>query len=206
MIKHYHPQKYREKFRRYRMFHSISLLLFAIGFLGEFFLYGSAGFSLLLTPSDTLNLFLPLFCAEGLLYLLIFFFGLTLYSPFFTFLFSLFRGALSAFCLAATYTAREEKGGILLFAFTLFYIFSSAYLFLGYSTFCTVASLHIYSPKDEKGKGKREFGGTLFRSTYFCGKLNLRFLSTYCLLFFAAFFFASLLAFFYAYLRFLFGI
>ncbi len=208
MIKRYHSEKYRQKFQRYRIFFLFSAILFFGGLIFEILLYGSAGFHLFPGKITLSEFFLPLLCAEGILYLLIFFFGLTLYAPFFGFFFSFSRGVLSGFCMASSYGGIGEKGGVILFFLTVLYILSSAWLFLGYSTFCTTAALHIYSPSEEKKKeGKmKQFGGSLFRSGYFCGRINLRFLSTYCLLFLVALLFAAVLTFFYAYLRISFGI
>lgn len=203
MIKKYHSEKFRQKFRRYRLFFLFSLILFLMGLIGEICFYGSFGFQLFPSKVDLKSFFLPLLCAEGLLYLLIFFFGITIYAPFFGFLFSFLRGALSGFCLSASYLYMKEKGGFLLLFFTLFYLLSSAWLFLGYSTFCTTAALSIYSSHGGNEKMK-QFGGSLFRSTYFCGSINLRFLSSYFLFFLTSLFFASLVSFVYAFFRSLF--
>ncbi len=202
MIKKYDAKRYRDKFYRYRLFFLFSFALFLLGFLLEIFLYGSFGYQIFPEEIVLSDFFLSLFCAEGLLYLLIFFFGITVYAPFFGFFFSFMRGVLSGFCLASSYAFMNEKGGFLILFFTFFYLLSSGWLFLGYATFCTTSALYIYSPKKETGKEKmRQFGGSLFRSSYFYGTINLRFLFTYFLFFLAAFFFAGSLSFVYALFR-----
>ncbi len=203
MIPKYNKAIFREKFRRYRIFFFISAILFFLALVLECAFYGAGGFLALGGEISFEPFFLNLAIGEGLVYLFLFFLGLTIYAPFFALLASLIRGALSGFCLSSVFLGAEGRERVLLLIFTSFYILASAWLFMGYSSFCSVCALRLYS-SEEKGKiseEKKMFGGTLFRSAFFCNTVNLRFLFSYFLFFLCAGFFSTLLAFLYSFLR-----
>lgn len=204
MIKRYNKARFREKFRRYRIFFALSALLFLAVFIGEIALYGDLGYRFLGGAVEFHTFLADLLTGELFLFLAVFLFGITLYAPFFGFLCAALRGALSGFCLSLVFSSAKEGGGIWLLILTFFYLALSAWLFLGYSSFCTVTALRLYSDplkKNAGGEEKRMFGGTLFNSKLFCNSVNLRFLFSYFLFFLAAIFFTFLLALGYAALR-----
>lgn len=203
MIPKYNKAIFREKFRRYRIFFFVCAFLFVLAFVLECVFYGAGGFSALGGKISLESFFSRLAVGEGLFYLALFFFGLTIYAPFFSLLTSFFRGALSGFCLSSVYLGAEGKERVLLLIFTFLYLAASAWLFMGYGSFCAVCALRLYSPSGERHgeEEKRMFGGTLFRSALFCNAVNLRFLFSYFLFFLAAVFFSVLLSFLYSFLR-----
>ncbi len=203
MIKKYNKIRFRQKFRRYRIFFLVCAALFIFALILESTLYGSGGFTAFGGKISFEGFFTRLALGEMLIYLMIFFLGLTIYAPFFAFLISFLRGAFSGFCLSCVFSGIEHRGAVLLFLFTFFYVLSSAWLFMGYASFCASCALRLYSSSAESSQKeeKRMFGGTLFQSTLFCGTVNLRFLFSYFLIFLASLFFCALLALLYAYLR-----
>lgn len=204
MIKKYDRARFREKFRRYRIFFALSALLFLAALVGEAVLYGAGGYDYLGGSVIFRDFLTKLVTGETLLYLAVFFLGVTVYAPFFGFLTAALRGALSGFCLSLVFSSAKEEGGVLLLIFTFLYLVGSAWLFMGYSSFCTTVALRLYSDSaagSVRGEEKRQFGGTLFCSDLFCNTINLRFLFSYFLFFLAAIFFSLLLALLYAFLR-----
>ncbi len=201
MIPKYNKALFREKFRRYRIFFLVSAVLFLSALVLECVFYGAGGFSALGGKISFEPFFLRLAVGEGLCYLFLFFLGLTIYAPFFALLASFFRGALSGFCLSSVFLGAEGKTRILLLIFTFLYVLASAWLFMGYGSFCSVCAFRLYSSKENGREEKQMFGGTLFRSALFCNTVNLRFLFSYFLFFLASGFFSTLLAFLYSFLR-----
>ena len=203
MIPKYNKAIFREKFRRYRIFFTVAGILFLSALILECVFLGAGGFSALGGNIEFQTFFLRLAAGEGLCYLFFFFMGLTIYAPFFALFFSFIRGALSGFCLSSVSLGAEGKTMVLLLIFTFLYVFSSAWLFLGYTSFCSVCALRLYSSGERENVSveKRMFGGTLFRSAFFCHTVNLRFLFSYFLFFLSAAFFSALLAFLYSLLR-----
>lgn len=189
MIQKYDRARFREKFRRYRLFFFLFAAVFFAAFVAELFLYGNFNYGYKLEGAPFFPFFSELFAGEILLLLALFLFGVTLYAPAFGFLCAVLRGGFSAFCLSVLYAGLNEKSSFLLFLLTALYLLLSAWLFLSYASFCTTTALQIYSvPKKMREGEKQAFGGSLFYSTFFRGSVNLRFLSSYFLLLLSAVF------------------
>ncbi len=195
MIKKYNRVRYREKFRRYRIFYLIMAFVFLAAFVGELFLFGDVGYRYERADVTFTSFFSDLFVCELLALTSVFLFGVTLYAPMFGFATAAFRGAFSGFCLSVLCSGVKSGNGFWLFAVSLLYLLLSAWLFLAYSTFCTTTALQLFSDpaKWSRGGERRMYGGTLFYSAFSKGCVNARFLLTYCLLFLAVSFFSFLL-------------
>jgi hypothetical protein len=202
--KGYQKEKIREKFRRYRILFFAGLAVFFVALIGEMFLYGAGGST---TEGGRVvfgELLVRLITYEGVLFLCAFLFGVTLYAPFFQYLALGLRGAFCGFVFSVLLPLCHEAEGILMLLLAFFYFLFSTALFCGYASFCSATALRIFTDSnlkkyriDEKGM----FGGTLFNSTFFCNTVNLRFLFSYCLIFFCAFFFLFLQVLIYAFFR-----
>ena len=199
MIQKYDRARFREKFRRYRLFFFLFAAVFFAAFVAELFLYGNFNYGYKQSSVDFFPFFSELFAGEILMLLALFLFGVTLYAPAFGFLCAAMRGA---FCLSVLYAGLNEKSSFLLFLLTAFYLLLSAWLFLSYASFCTTTALQIYSvPKKLREGEKQAFGGSLFYSSFFRGSVNLRFLSSYLLLLLSAVFCSFLMTLSFAAMR-----
>ncbi|MBQ3075052.1 MAG: hypothetical protein IJC26_03200 [Clostridia bacterium] len=203
MIEKYDRKRFREKFRKYRIWFSVLAVAFLAALVGEIFFLGDMGYAYERKPVLFFQFFSDLFTAELLLLLLVFLMGVTLYAPVFGFLSVAARGCFAGFCMVLLAGDLKSGKGVWLLVLSLFYLLSSSWLFLGYASFCTATALQIYSPPQTGAKGgeRRMFGGTLFYSSFLKGTVNFRFLLSYCLFFVAAVFFCFLLSFVYASLR-----
>lgn len=175
-----------KKFKRYRLFFWIGMVIFWCGALLEGIFFGSGGTDAHTGPiffSD----FLPrLFTVETVCYLLTYLLGITVYAPCFQLVSLCLRGGFSAYVAVALFGGAEGKSGVLLCFLSVFYLFLSAHLFCAYASFCTQVSLRLFSdPLREQFRTEEEalFGGTLFNSTLFRRTVNFRFLCSYTLFF-----------------------
>ncbi len=187
MIKKQDKRVFARKFNRFRIFFFLSVFFFFSGLLGEIFFFGSGSFLLGEKGGAFQEIFLSLLSAEAAIYLGTFLFGVTIYAPVFGFLASFARGAFSGFALSLAAGEFPSGQGILFFVIVLFYSIFSSWLYFSYSSFCTNVALRIHSdPKPKTNSREELFGGTLFYSSLFCNLINLRFLFTYLLFFFAS--------------------
>lgn len=194
MIKKYNRARYREKFRRYRIFYWILAFVFLAFLVGELFWFGGLGYRYTASGVSFTAFFSDLFAGEALVLLSVFLFGVTLYAPVFGFVSAAARGAFSGFCLAVLCSDLQSGKGVWLLVLSFLYLFLSAWLFLAYTTFCTTTALQLFSDPSKSAGGERKmYGGTLFYSAFSRGCVNLRFLMSYCLFFLGAVFFSFLL-------------
>ena len=194
MIKKYNRARYRVKFRKYRIFHLILVLVFLASLVGELFWFGGMDYCYTGTDVSFSAFFSDLFAGEALVLLLLFLFGVTLYAPIFGLVSTVARGAFSGFCLAVLCSDLKSGKGVWLLVLSFFYLLFSAWLFLAYTTFCTTTALQIFSdPSKNVGGERRMYGGTLFYSSFSRGSANLRFLMSYCLFFLGTVFLSFLL-------------
>ncbi len=195
MVKQYNRMRYREKFRRYRIFFFVMSLLFAACLVGEVFWFGNMGYSYNRESVAFSSFFSNLFVGELLFLLAVFLFGLTLYAPIFGFLCAGARGAFSGFCLSLLSSDLKSAKGIWLFLICALYLLISSWLFVAYTGFCTTTALQLFSnpSKSARGGEKSMYGGTLFYSSFFQESVNLRFLFGYILFFLGVVFFSFLL-------------
>ncbi len=197
-------RSYGKKFKRYRIFFYCSLAVFVLSAVLEAVFLGDGGFRFETTGILVQEYFLTLLSMELGFYLLVFLLGVTVYAPFYGFFSSVVRGGFGGFFLSACFHSAKDGKGILLLLISILYILLSSWLFCGYSSFCCMVALRLYSDGIVKSQGEEEerlFGGTLFNSVLFCNTVNLRFLSSYTLFFLAALLFMGILTFFYAFLR-----
>ncbi|MBR7164894.1 MAG: hypothetical protein IKD18_01310 [Clostridia bacterium] len=193
MIKNYNRIRYREKFRRYRIFYVLMAVVFLAGLFGELFWLGSAGYCYDLSETSFSSFFSDLFAGELIVIVAVFLFGVTLYAPLFGFVSAALRGAFSGFCLSVLCAQGTKSAWIIVISFL--YLVLSAWLFLAYATFCTTTALQIFSAPSKSAAGgeRKMYGGTLFYSAFSRGSVNPRFLLSYCLIFFCAVFFSFLM-------------
>ena len=203
MIKMYDRVRYREKFKRFRILFFILSLLIVTAFLGEVFWLGDDGYSVARSEITFSSFFCELFIRETLILLALFLFGVTIYAPLFGAVCIVARGFFSAFCLSVLYSGIGSGKEVFIFANTLIYLLLSAWILLGYTSFCTATALELFSPpKRTGGAGEsRMFGGALFYSAYFRNTVNFRFLGGYFLLFVGVILFQILLSLVYAALQ-----
>ncbi|MBP5289113.1 MAG: hypothetical protein J6Z79_04485 [Clostridia bacterium] len=177
----------RRKFFRYRLWFAISLAACLLAWILEMALAGAG----IRVPSPGggpfLRAFAPLATWEGILYLFTLLTGVTVYAPAAAILTAALRGFSAGFILSSLLPL---SGGKALFAFclTTLYLALSALWFIAYGAFCACVALRIFSSHTEKCAAGEErlFGGSLFFTEYFCGAVNLRFLCSYILFFFAS--------------------
>lgn len=181
------PKAEYRRYRRYSVFFFCGWLCALCGAIFEFCFF-SAPAAQLGTPVLG-DFFLSVFGIDAVNFLLLFFFGVTVYAPFFHFALSLIRGFSTAFTLQSLIFSLGEKGSVsTLILFSLYSVLSAILLF-AYSSFCTIVSLRIFTDGitwSLKREENRVFGGTLFNSTLFCNTINLRFLFSYTLFFLAS--------------------
>ena len=203
MIKKYNRARFREKFRRFRIWFLILAAVFLFSLAGELFFFGDMGYIYDRGSGTFSAFFSDLFTGELLLFLTVFLFGVTLYAPVLGFLSVAGRGLFSGFCLSVLFAGTENRKGVWVFGLTLLYLLLSSWLFLGYATFCTTTALQLYSDpaKTRQGGDKHMYGGTLFYSTFSRGSVNFRFLLSYLLFFLGAVFVSFLLSLGFAALR-----
>ncbi len=202
MIKKYNRARYREKFRRYRIFFWVLAITFFLSLGAELFWFGGLGYRYTASSVSFSAFFSDLFTGELLLLLGVFLFGVTLYAPVFGLVSTAARGAFTGFCLALLCSDLQSGKGVWLLVMSFLYLSFSAWLFLAYATFCTTTALQIFSdPSKKTGGERRMYGGTLFYSSFSRGSVNLRFLTSYCLFFLGAVFLSFLLTLSFAGLR-----
>lgn len=195
MIKKYNRARYREKFRRYRLFFLLTAIVFLCALIAEMLWGGDFGLIFEKQKTQFSAFFSNLFTREMTSILILFLFGVTVYAPVFGFLYAAARGVFSGFCISVLLSAFEGKRDLWLLTVTALYLLLSAWLSLSYSTFCITTALQMYAkPSVTQRSGNFQmYGGTLFYSSLSGGRVNLRFLSSYCLFFLAACFFLFLL-------------
>ena len=191
MIKKYNRARYREKFRRYRIFYWILVLIFLASLVGEIFWFGDFGFHYEVEEVSFLPFFSDLFAGEALIFLFLFLFGVTLYAPVFGFVTAAARGAFSGFCLSVLSSDLHSGKGVWMLVLSFLYLLSSAWLFLAYTAFCTTTALQFFTDPSKCSGEEKMYGGALFYSTFSRGGVNLRFLMSYCLFFLCALFLSS---------------
>lgn len=188
-LKHFDKTLIRQRYGRYRLFFFLSFSLFLLSLVGEMFLFGAGGYALGEGGEVSFSpLFVTLFTGEAIFYLISFLLGITVYAPVVLFLFSLLRGVFSGFVLS-TLAASFPQSGLFPFLLSLFYCLFSTHVFCGYSSFCTMVCLRLFTDQplaSYRAEEKRMFGGSLFNSTFFANTVNFRFLFSYTLLFFAS--------------------
>ena len=183
----------KRKFARYRLFFALSFAVFLAVAASEMIWFGAGVRAVPQTGEAFLPSFARLAAAEGILYLVTFLAGVTVYAPAWQLTAAALRGFAAGFVLSSLLPLSE--GGFFVFFTTALYLLFSGVWFFAYASFCTAVSLRIFSSHAERSAGGEErlFGGTLFYSELFCGSVNLRFLFTYTLFFLAALTGAALL-------------
>lgn len=112
-------------------------------------------------------------------------FGITVYAPLAAGLCAIthtFTVGVYLRFLLGTLTRQAQVGGF--FVFLPFALCTLWILCITHAFSCAV-SLRTFSPRTDGAESERMFGGTLFCAPYFENSINLRFLSSYLLCFFA---------------------
>jgi len=187
-LKHYDFEKFGEKFKRYRMLYLAGIAVFFLSAASEMVLIGSAGFTADAAAGIFRDRFMSVFLWEEIGYGMVFLLGITVYAPFIQYGAMLFRGVVSGFLLSVSFGSVKGTESLILFFILALYLIGSSHLFCGYASFCTCVCLRLFTDQSLKRYRTKEsdlFGGTLFCSDFFCNTVNLRFLFTYSLIFFA---------------------
>lgn len=196
---------FKNRYRRYEIMYYVFGGAFLLAAAAEMIFFGEEG-RVLWGKTDTLPLFYRLFPAEAVLFLLAFLLGITVYSAAFSFISCACRGFFSGYVLSSVFFF-DSATDVFLFLLTLFYLLFSTWLYVCYSAFAGSVSLRLFSDGltgEAIREEERMFGGTLFQSTLFQNRVNLRFLSSYVLIFLAVFLFCAGDTLLYAFLRSLF--
>ena len=190
------------KFRRYRRLFFIYALLWVSALVVEMAVFGTGNRRVIASGSAFSDLFFLPAAWEGGWYLLSYLLGVTVYAPAFGAVSSILRGFCCGFVLRCLFQSLAGRASVILFFVCALYFLLSSALFLAYGAFCACVSLRQFTDRTLKvqDEEKRLFGGTLFNSTFFAETINLRFLSTYTLLFFGAVLFAMAILAFYVFL------
>lgn len=194
--------------KRYRRYEVLFYVFFAAFFLAaalELIFFRGEG-RILWQKTETLSVFYRLFPLDAFFLLGTFLLGITVYSAAFSFVSLAARGFFSAYILSSAFFF-DSAADVFLFFLTLFYLLLSTWLYTSYSAFAGSVSLRLFSDKltgNSIREEERMFGGTLFYSTLFQNRVNLRFLSSYILIFFAYFVVSAAITLLYAFLRSLF--
>ncbi|MBR4288760.1 MAG: hypothetical protein IKT50_04925 [Clostridia bacterium] len=195
----------KKRYRRYETLFYVFLGVFFLAVALELFLFGEEG-RILWQKTQTFPVFYRLFSLEAVLFLGTFLLGITVYSAAFSFVSLAARGFFSAYILSSAFFF-ESAVDVFLFLLVLFYLLLTAWLYASYSAFAGSVSLRLFSDKctgNSIGEEEKMFGGTLFYSTLFQNRVNLRFLSSYILIFLAYFIAVAAFTLLYAFLRSLF--
>jgi len=192
--------------KRYGRFQCYCLTYFSLYLIAALvgcLVFGSYGTQFGGTDTGVRQIFVSLLTGETILFFLTFLLGITVYAPAFGGLSSFSRGVLGGFVAAFLLPPLEIRGWVV-FLLYFAYQLASSWLYAGYAAFCSVVAMRLFTDgtvktgREEEG---RIFGGTLFNSRLFCNTVNLRFLSTYCLVFFSSLLFLFFLTSMYALLR-----
>ncbi len=200
--------QFRLRYGRYRILSAILLVLFVLSAVLAVFFSAFPPALITLHPVSFSSFLMPLLWSEATFFLLVFLLGVTIYAPACALAAAILRGAWAGGAIRLFLPLETVRETFLLLTLLL-YLIASFWIYAGYAAFCGSVSLRLFSDNSlaaPASQTKKMFGGSLFYSSYFCGAINLRFLSSYCLVFLAALtlsFFCTLL---YALLRvFLFG-
>ena len=194
-LKNWNGAAVRRKFARYRLWFGLSLAVFLAVTAAEMIWFGADLRASFPQGSDFFRSFASLAAAEGIPYLIACLAGVTVYAPAWQLLSAALRGFSAGFVLSSLLPLAGGRDAFAFFT-TAAYLLFSALWYLAYASFCTAVSLRIFSSHGERGARGEErlFGGTLFFAELFCGSVNLRFLFSYTLFFFAALAGAALMA------------
>jgi len=184
MVKWRIASRFGAKFHRIRALSLLSLGLFCLAFVLEILLFGAGRARGSFAGGDFLGIFRGLFTRELLFAMVLMLLGITVYAPALLFLSAALRGFSAGYVLSCLLPATLSFRPIAAFSAVALYLFILAFLQLGYGSFLCEVSLTLFTPPlpDRRGKDVL-FGGSLFYSRYFCGRVNLRFLGSYLLFF-----------------------
>lgn len=198
-------KNFKKRYRRFEVLYFVLGGVFLLSAALEMLLFGEEG-RVVLEKTEALPLFFRLFPLEGICYLASFLLGVTVYSVAFSFVGCVARGFFSGYVLSSLLHF-SSASDVFLFLLSLTYLLISAWIFVSYASFAGSVSLRLFSD-GLTGSALREeermFGGTLFCSTLFQNRVNLRFLSSYVLIFFGFFAGSAAFTLLYAFLRSLF--
>lgn len=198
-------KEFQKRYRRYEILFYVFVAAFFLAAVAEFFFFKESG-RILWGKTEPLSLFYRLFPLEALFFLVTFLLGVTVYSTAFSLVSVSARGFFSAYILSSAFHF-ESAADAFLFLLVLLYLLASSCLYACYSAFAGSVSLRLFSDGftgDPIREEERIFGGTLFCSTLFQNRVNLRFLSSYVLIFLAFFLISAISTLLYAFLRSLF--
>jgi len=189
VLKRYDRVSFDKRFGLYKRFALVYYILFFASVLVGAVV--SSGTLLTDTGSEAFDRFLGLFSQNGadlmsstfsnILVLLgevslVFVFGITVYAPFVGGFTAILRGAefgcaLRFYCELMLYTDR-----VIPFAADCVFYFVSGILLTLYASFVSCVAFNLFSAAEKEGD---MFGGSLFYSSFFKQRVNLRFLSMY---------------------------
>ena len=198
-------EKMKRRYGRYGILFTVFLSVFFLSAAAEILFFHEGG-KIVWGKTELLPLFVRLSSWEAVFYLLTFLLGVTVYSAAFSVFSAILRGFFSGYLIALCFFF-EKASDVFLFLLVALYLLGSTWLFSAYSAFAGSVSFRLFSD-GMTGRFLREeermFGGTLFCSTLFQNRINLRFLSSYVLIFLAFFLSSTVFILFYACLRSLF--
>lgn len=176
----------RVKFARYRKWFALTLAAFGLTWALEMLFFG-ARVQIEEPVAAFRQTFAGLATREGVLYLVTLLTGVTIYAPAVSLIASVLRGFAAGFVLSSLLPLTGGKA-VFGFLFTALYLLLSALWYLAYADFCACVSLRVFASHAQVRAGGEEqlFGGSLFYAEFFCGAVNLRFLFSYILFFFAS--------------------
>ncbi len=194
-LKNWNGAAVKRKFARYRLWFALSLAVFLAAASAEMIWFGADLHASFGADVGFRRSFSGLATMEGILYLITFLAGVTVYAPAWQLLAAGLRGFSAGFVLSSLLPLGGGRDALAFFSAAA-YLLTAALWHFAYASFCTAVSLRIFSSHAERGARGEErlFGGTLFYAELFCGSVNLRFLFTYTLFFFASLIGAALLA------------
>jgi len=198
-------KKLKKRYRRYEVLFYVFFGAFLLAAALELIFFSGHG-KILWQKTEPLSVFYRLFPLEASFLTGTFLLGITVYSAAFSFVSCAARGFFSAYILSSAFFF-DSAADVFLFLLTLFYLLLSTWIYTSYSAFAGSVSLRLFSDKfagNSIDEEEKMFGGTLFYSTLFQNRVNLRFLSSYILIFLAYFIVCASVILLYAFLRSLF--